>query len=61
MVRVAGLRDQVNSGIDETSLNGMKSSEVIFEISKKVSSFIKKQYEVLNEKSSLILRQIKLV
>jgi polyphosphate kinase len=50
MVRVAGLRDQINSGIDEKSLNGMRSSEVILEISKKVNSFIKQQYEVLVEK-----------
>ena len=50
MVRVAGLRDQINSGIDEKSLNGMRSSEVILEISKKVKTFIQKQYEVLVEK-----------
>ncbi|MBP9885189.1 MAG: polyphosphate kinase 1 [Leptospiraceae bacterium] len=50
MVRVAGLRDQVNSGIDEKSLNGMRSSEVILEISKKVNTFIQKQYEVLVDK-----------
>ena len=50
MVRVAGLRDQINSGIDEKSLNGMRSSEVILEISKKVRTFIQKQYEVLVEK-----------
>ncbi len=50
MVRVAGLRDQINSGIDEKSLNGMRSSEVIIEISKKVNNFIKQQYEVLVDK-----------
>lgn len=50
MVRVAGLRDQINSGIDEKSLNGMRGSEVILEISKKVKTFIQKQYEVLVEK-----------
>ncbi len=50
MVRVAGLRDQINSGIDEKSLNGMRSSEVILEISKKVNNFIKQQYQVLVEK-----------
>ncbi|HNE55633.1 MAG TPA: polyphosphate kinase 1, partial [Leptospiraceae bacterium] len=47
MVRVAGLRDQVNSGIDDKSLNGMRNSEVILEISKKVKIFIREQYKIL--------------
>jgi polyphosphate kinase len=47
MVRFAGLRDQFNSGQDEKSLTGMRTSELLFEISDKVRQFVKDQYEVL--------------
>ncbi|MCE9501518.1 MAG: polyphosphate kinase 1 [Leptospira sp.] len=48
MVRVAGLRTQKKAGIDEKSLNGMRTSEILQHISKKVEKFIQEQYEILS-------------
>src|SRR5690349_2631110 len=49
MVRVAGLRNQKNAGIDEKSLNGMRTSEILQNISKKVEKFVSEQYEILSK------------
>ena len=57
MVRVAGLRDQLNSGQDEKSLTGMRTSELLFEISNKVNQFVKSQYEVLESDILPTLKQ----
>jgi len=48
MVRVAGLMNIKKSGQEERSLNGQSTSEIIMALSKKVSDFTAKQYEVFN-------------
>ncbi len=48
MVRVAGLMNIKKSGQEERSLNGQSTSEIIMALSKKVSNFTAKQYEVFN-------------
>ncbi len=50
MVRVAGLRNDLQMGIDSKSLIGLKTEDLILEISKHVNEFVKKQYLVLEEK-----------
>ena len=50
MVRVAGLREELNSGIEGKSLIGLKTSDLLQIISKKVNEFVKKQYTILEEK-----------
>ena len=49
MVRVAGLRNQKKSGIEEISLNGMTVSEILQEVSKKTKALVEGQYKVLKE------------
>ncbi|MGV3666072.1 MAG: polyphosphate kinase 1 [Leptospira bouyouniensis] len=49
MVRVAGLLNLKNAGIEEKSLNGKRTSETIAELYSKVNQFVKKQYESLDE------------
>ncbi|EOQ88788.1 polyphosphate kinase 1 [Leptospira yanagawae serovar Saopaulo str. Sao Paulo = ATCC 700523] len=49
MVRVAGLLNLKNAGIEEKSLNGKRTSETIAELYSKVGQFVKKQYESLDE------------
>lgn len=48
MVRVAGLKSVVASGNDAKRLNGMRHSEVIQVLYKKVSGLIKRQYDLLS-------------
>ncbi|PJZ71524.1 polyphosphate kinase 1 [Leptospira perolatii] len=55
MVRVAGLRNMLQEGNDEKSLNGQRASEILGEISKKVGDFVVEQYRIL----SLTLDQLK--
>lgn len=63
MVRVAGLRNDLQMGIDSKSLIGLKTQDLILEISKKVNQFVKKQYQVLEEKiiPELKLNQIHII
>ncbi|MCW7494021.1 polyphosphate kinase 1 [Leptospira sp. 2 VSF19] len=49
MVRVAGLLNLKNAGIEERSLNGKRTSETIAELYSKVGQFVKRQYESLDE------------
>ncbi|MBE7413138.1 MAG: polyphosphate kinase 1 [Leptospiraceae bacterium] len=49
MIRVAGLRFHKKAGNDEKSLNGMRISEILLSISKKVSEFVESQYRILTE------------
>lgn len=49
MIRIPGLRDMVAEGSEERSLNGMRPQEVLYEISRRVNSFVGKQYEILTE------------
>jgi polyphosphate kinase len=49
MVRVAGLLNVQNSGIEERSLNGQSTTEIITSLSKKVSNFVFAQYKTLND------------
>ncbi|TGN06886.1 polyphosphate kinase 1 [Leptospira ilyithenensis] len=48
MVRVAGLINLKTAGVDERSLNGKRTSEIISEVYEKVSGFVKTQYESLS-------------
>ncbi|WP_411824784.1 polyphosphate kinase 1 [Leptospira sp. 'Mane'] len=49
MVRVAGLLNLKTAGVDERSLNGKRTSEIISEVYEKVSGFVKTQYEILSD------------
>ncbi|PKA11176.1 RNA degradosome polyphosphate kinase, partial [Leptospira meyeri] len=49
MVRVAGLLNLKNAGIEERSLNGKRTSETLAELYSKVGQFVKRQYEALDE------------
>jgi polyphosphate kinase len=49
MVRVAGLINVKKSGAEERSLNGQITSDIILELSRKVSDFTSKQYATLSE------------
>ncbi|TGL85185.1 polyphosphate kinase 1 [Leptospira congkakensis] len=49
MVRVAGLLNLKNAGIEERSLNGKRTSETVAELYSKVGQFVKRQYESLDE------------
>lgn len=55
MVRVAGLLNLKNAGIEEKSLTGKRTSEIISELYGKVGHFVKEQYETLDE----ILKELK--
>jgi len=57
MIRVAGLRYHKKAGNDEKSLNGMRISEILLNISKKVSEFVNDQYKTLSETILPELRQ----
>ncbi|EMO27735.1 polyphosphate kinase central-like domain protein [Leptospira interrogans serovar Bataviae str. HAI135] len=45
MVRVAGLRNLVKEGNDERSLNGDSASEILSDLSDKVRTFVREEYE----------------
>ncbi|TGN19406.1 polyphosphate kinase 1 [Leptospira idonii] len=55
MVRVAGLINLKQAGIEERSLNGKRTSEIVSELYEKVSGFVKKQYDCLSD----ILQELK--
>lgn len=48
MVRVAGVKNMLEEGNDEKSLNGQRASEILTELSKKVQAFVKVQYNTLS-------------
>jgi polyphosphate kinase len=56
MVRVAGLRELVNLGREEKSLNGMKTGEILSSISEYVKKMLEKQSQILQ---SQILPELK--
>ncbi|GBF50202.1 polyphosphate kinase [Leptospira ryugenii] len=49
MVRVAGLLNLKRAGIEEQSLNGKRTSEIITELYAKVADLVKEQYACLND------------
>ena len=49
MIRVSGLKEQIEEGVTEYSLDGLSASEQLREIGKRLKPMLKRQVECLNE------------